>query len=106
MLEELGCTVEVAENGKEGLERHLESSYDLIFMDIQMPVMDGIEATKRIRKSEQEGKKTPIIALTAHALRGNREDYLSAGMNDYLSKPISLSDLERILKKYGCLKPL
>ena len=69
-------------------------------MDIQMPEMDGFQTTREIRNSETDGKRIPIIALTANALTGDREKCLSAGMDDYISKPIEPDKLEEILKKY------
>ncbi len=100
ILELMGVQVEIAENGKEAVEKHRENSYDLILMDIQMPELDGFEATRQIRKLEGESKHTTIIALTANALAGDREKCLQAGMDDYLSKPIEAKKLEEILCKY------
>jgi len=101
LLELMACEVDTAANGLEALEQMKDNKYDLIFMDIQMPEMDGVEATKEIRKKDSdENRHTPIIALTAHAIQGDREKYLNEGMDDYLSKPITGSDLEKILIKY------
>jgi PAS domain S-box-containing protein len=91
-LEQAGVQVDKASNGKEALDKISSNTYDLILMDIQMPVMDGFEATKIIRKQKKEIK---IIALTANAIKGDKEKYLAAGMNDYLSKPFNKSDLMR-----------
>lgn len=90
MLEKNGHTVVIAENGKDALELHEKESFDLILMDIQMPVMSGDQAARLIREREQQGSVTPvpIIALTAHAMSGDREKYLSLGMDGYVSKPI------------------
>jgi CheY-like chemotaxis protein len=99
-LELMECTVEVAENGKEAFQKHSINQYDIIFMDIQMPVMDGFKATIAIRKSEGNNKHTPIIALTANALAGMREECLKAGMDDYLTKPIEGEKLEQLLQKH------
>lgn len=101
MLEMMNCEVDVAENGREAISQFESNKYDLIFMDIQMPEVDGYEATKQIRQIE-EGKKlhTPIIALTANVMQGDREKCLSAGMDDYISKPIKSKDLEGVLKKF------
>lgn len=95
MLIEKGYTADIACNGLEALKAQTEKQYDLILMDIQMPEMDGVEATKRIRQREtDEGiKHTPIIALTAYALHGDREKFLALGMDDYIPKPITMSDL-------------
>ncbi len=85
-----GIQVELAENGKEGAEKAGASSFDIILMDIQMPVLDGFEALKEIR---EQGILTPIVALTAHAMKGDRERCIDAGFTDYLSKPVSRSEL-------------
>lgn len=100
MLEIMSCTVDVAEDGRQAVQLAQKNKYDLIFMDIQMPEMDGIMATREIRKIEGNSKHTPIIALTANALPGDREKYLDAGLDDYLSKPIRSKDLEIMLRKY------
>jgi CheY-like chemotaxis protein len=99
MLEMLGCHVEIAENGKEALEILKDKKFDLIFMDIQMPEMDGYDATRQIRKMDPSIRGVPIVALTANALQGDREKCLSAGMDEYISKPFRLSDLEAVLSK-------
>ncbi len=100
-IEKLGYQVNVVFNGVEAIEVLKYSQYDLIFMDIQMPEMDGIEATKIIRNPESEVKNhnIPIVAMTAHALKGDRERMLDAGMDDYIAKPISSKELEIILER-------
>ncbi len=100
MLEKLGCTVSVAENGSEAIDQLNASAFDLIFMDCQMPVIDGFEATEAIRKRPTDDANTPIVALTANAMKGDREQCKSAGMNDYLSKPVTQDELRRILNRY------
>ncbi|OIP02676.1 MAG: hypothetical protein AUJ98_00540 [Bacteroidetes bacterium CG2_30_33_31] len=97
IFQSLGFEIEIAENGKVAIEYVLQKSYDLIFMDYQMPVMNGIEATIAIRKWKIE---TPIIALTANAMKGDKELFLSSGMNDYISKPFKISELLELLNKY------
>ncbi|MBF0192896.1 MAG: response regulator, partial [Magnetococcales bacterium] len=87
LLRGVGLVVEVAENGQQALEKALASPYDLVLMDIQMPIMDGYEATRQIRASAVL-QDLPIVAMTAHAMTGERERCLAAGMNDHLSKPI------------------
>ena len=94
MLINMGHTVMIAENGVEALDILESDVFDLIFMDCQMPVMDGFETTARIRNSESIFKKIPIIAVTANAMAGDRERCLSVGMNDYLSKPVSRQSLK------------
>lgn len=100
ILEEAGCLVFVADNGLEGLNAYRKDpSYHLIFMDIQMPVMDGIEATEEIIKYEtlQGFPHTPIVALTANALKGDRERFMASGMDEYVSKPINKTKLLAVL---------
>ncbi|HSB05219.1 MAG TPA: response regulator, partial [Thermodesulfobacteriota bacterium] len=100
MLEKMGCRVNVAGNGFEAVKRVGQSTYDLIFMDCQMPEMDGYEATAEIRRIKNNSKRTPIIAMTAHTMPGDREKCLQAGMDDYISKPIKKETLSEILQKW------
>jgi len=103
ILEKRGHTVVVAANGEEALEAFGRDRFDLILMDIQMPVMDGLEATRMIRAQEEHARgHTPVIAMTAHAMKGDREKCLAAGMDDYLSKPFNTNDLCAMLEKYAC----
>ena len=88
ILSSQGYTVDVVENGREAVESVEAHDYDVILMDIQMPEMNGVEATKRIRTLDGAKGAIPIIAVTAHAMQGDRESYLAAGMNDYVAKPI------------------
>ena len=92
MLRQLGYEADAVNNGIEALQALERDTYDVILMDIQMPDMDGFEVTRRIRGARRE--QPHIIALTAHALAGDRERCLAAGMNDYLSKPVRLLDLQ------------
>ena len=102
MLRRMGCEVDVATNGKEGLVALETTRYDLVFMDCHMPVMDGFKATAAIRASEgRRGRaRQPIVALTADALAGDADKCLSAGMDDYLAKPFGLSDLRAVLERW------
>lgn len=103
MLEILGCRVDLAENGHQAVEAVSTQRYDLVFMDCQMPVMDGFAATAAIRRHEAStgvGRHVPIIALTANAMEGDREKCLSAGMDDYLSKPFSQDALQTTLQRW------
>ena len=99
MLERLGYMVDVAETGVEAVEAAREESYEFILMDCLMPVMDGYEATARIRKMESPAARTPIIALTALAMTGDKEKCLAAGMDDYLSKPLAPEELAAVLER-------
>ncbi|MCP4674276.1 MAG: response regulator [Deltaproteobacteria bacterium] len=99
MLEKLGCSVEVADDGRIALEM-IERDFQLIFMDCQMPVMDGYEATRRIREKEGAGLRRPIVAMTANAMAGDKERCFEAGMDGYLSKPISIEGILAVLEKH------
>jgi PAS domain S-box-containing protein len=99
LLERLGIVVSVAVNGREGVDRVVAEPFDLVLMDIQMPVMDGLSATMLIR-GDSRYRDLPIIAMTANAMRGDRERSLSAGMNDHLTKPINPKLLTKILLRY------
>ena len=100
MLAKMGYSVELAVNGKQAVEICNTKKYNLIFMDCQMPVMDGYEATRQIRKTSILNKNTTVIAMTAHALEGDREKCIAAGMDDYISKPITMAVLDNTLRKY------
>lgn len=100
-LEREGLSCDVAVNGEEAVKACDKKSYDIIFMDCQMPVMDGYEATRRIRSSEEEKRHAVIIALTAYAIEDDRDRCLEAGMDDYLRKPFKLKELVVMLDKYG-----
>lgn len=99
ILQKFGHTVSLAENGKQVLEMISKNDFDLIFMDIQMPIMNGVEATIAIRALEERKnmKRTPIIAMTAYAMDGDRDKFLGAGMDDYLSKPLNIREMEKVL---------
>jgi CheY-like chemotaxis protein len=99
LLEKLGCRVDVAANGREAVEMVGLLPYDAIFMDCQMPEMDGFEATQEIRSREGSSVHCPIIAMTANAMQGDRERCLDAGMDDYVSKPIRKADLIEALER-------
>ncbi len=102
ILTNFGLNITLANDGKEALDLRKENDYDIIFMDIQMPVMGGIESTKEIILFEQRNNKKhiPIVALTANALAGDREIYLEAGMDNYLSKPINVEKLKKLIASY------
>ena len=101
LLNKLELNSTIVSNGQEAVDIYKKEKYDLILMDINMPIMDGISATKHIREFEKElNYSTAIIALTANSIEGDKEKYLSQGMNDYLSKPIEFDILVEILKKY------
>ena len=98
VLMQNGHSVATAANGVEALEKVERLPFDVILMDIQMPRMDGIEATGRIRQRESRtGGRVPIVALTAHAMKGDRERCLESGMDDYISKPVDMDQLLAML---------
>ncbi|MDY0066705.1 MAG: response regulator [Steroidobacteraceae bacterium] len=101
-LERMGCSVCVADNGVEGLRAFAAENFDLVLMDLQMPVMDGLTATQRMRELETDGRRrTPIIALTANAMTGQLERCLESGMDGYLAKPLDVRRLQETLDSYG-----
>jgi CheY-like chemotaxis protein/nitrogen-specific signal transduction histidine kinase len=105
ILSQMGCHVDLAINGKEAVAMARKQSYDIIFMDCQMPEMDGYEATRRIRDIEFDNKipeteRVPIIAITANAMRGDREKCLEEGMNDYIAKPIDAGQIGQLIEKW------
>jgi len=98
MLEKLGHSVEVANNGREAIDKLAAGEFDLVFMDVQMPELDGLSATKEIREGEQSsGRHIPIVAMTAHAMAGDQERCLEAGMDAYTSKPIRRKAIEAVI---------
>ena len=99
-LERLGCEVQVVGDGKQAVDAFQRNSYGFILMDMQMPVMDGIEATRLIRDIEAGTRHTPIVALTANAMMGTLERCLGAGMDDYLTKPLDISRLQDVLDRF------
>ena len=102
ILEKVGVQVTLSENGQEAFDTYKKDSYDIIFMDIQMPVLDGVESTKKILAYERENglAHTPIIALTANVGVGDKERYISEGMDDYATKPLDIETLKRMISKH------
>ncbi|MCP4116645.1 MAG: transporter substrate-binding domain-containing protein [Desulfobacteraceae bacterium] len=100
ILKKYGCIVDIASNGRDAVSTFEEKEYDMIFMDINMPVMDGFEAAGSIRKLGKKGETIPIVAMTALAMQGDREKCFKAGMSDYISKPISSKAIFAVLEKY------
>ena len=101
VLEIFGYQIDIADNGKIAFEMMQQNLYDMILMDVMMPEMDGLEATRTIRSNIPESAQPVIIAVTANALKGDRELCIDAGMNDYISKPINTDELKALLEKYG-----
>jgi CheY-like chemotaxis protein len=99
-LERCGCSVEVVGTGTEALRALAAGHYDAVLMDCQMPEMDGYEATREFRRREEASARTPVIAMTAHAMTGDRERCLDAGMDDYITKPVRHADLESTLRRW------
>jgi CheY-like chemotaxis protein len=104
MLERLGVRADVAANGREAVEMVQLLPYDVIFMDCQMPEMNGYEATAEIRRREGPHRMT-IIAMTAEAMAGSRDQCIEAGMDDFISKPVKLEDLVEAFEKLGSPQP-
>jgi len=108
LLQQMGYKADVANNGLEGLQAIERQPYDLIFMDVQMPEMDGLEATRQIRARQADAAATghfksviAIVAMTANAMQGDREKCLAAGMDDYLAKPVRPEDIRQIIERWG-----
>ncbi len=111
LLQRLGYgQIDIANNGQEAVEKVAQGSYDIVFMDLQMPVMGGIEATKLIRNNFHLRQQPAIMAMTGHALTGIKEECKEAGMNAFLTKPVSLDDFRRTippcLEKEAAMKPM
>lgn len=100
MLERLGCEVDVAGDGHEALRKAQPFTFDLILMDWRLPGMDGLETTRLLRQSQVADHQVPIVALTANAMHGDREQCLQAGMSDYLAKPIQMAGLAAVLERW------
>ena len=105
ILKKWGHQVDTARNGNEAVDALRQHSYDLVLMDIQMPEMDGMEATRAIRQLEGEAARVPILAMTANAMQGDRERFLAAGMDDYIAKPIDRDTLFEVLQRYASPLP-
>ncbi len=105
LLRKLGHSVDLAENGKQALEALEERNYDMVLMDCQMPVMDGYEATRKIRENPA-WKRLPVIAVTANVMQGDREDCLASGMNDYITKPYNRNELKAAIDRWAPDSPV
>jgi CheY-like chemotaxis protein len=99
LLEKLGYPAEIVDNGRKGVDAVLESEYSLVLMDCQMPVMDGLEATREIRMRESD-RRTPIVALTAGAMKTDQTNCMDAGMDGFLTKPIDVNQLAEVLLEW------
>jgi two-component system CheB/CheR fusion protein len=100
LLESIGYRPDAVGSGRECLERVAQQDYDIILMDCQMAGLDGYETTRRLRELEGDRRHTIVVAVTAHAMKGDREKCLEAGMDDYMSKPIMEEDLARMVEKW------
>jgi len=105
LMKKMGYSIDAVENGRKALEIMDHKTFDIILMDVQMPVMNGVEATQAIIKKYPESERPYIIAITANAMPGDRERFIEAGMVDYLSKPIRFKDVQDVLIKWGRKKP-
>ena len=103
MLQKLGYDVCIANNGREGVDKVASNNMDLVFMDLQMPVLGGIDATREIRANFGLKRQPVIIAMTGYALSGVRESCMEAGMNDFLTKPLSVDDLREAIVRTSVL---
>ena len=100
ILKKQGLTFDIANDGLEAIAAVKTSKYDLVLMDENMPNLNGIEATKQIRKIEKIGVELPIVALTANAMIGDKEKFISAGMDDYLTKPVNIKELQSVFASF------
>ena len=101
LLQKWGHTVVLAKNGQDSIDLFPTRSWDVVLMDMQMPVLGGLDATRLIRAMEGAGERTPIIAMTANAMESDREACLQAGMDDYLAKPFNANELQAMLARYS-----
>lgn len=101
MLKKFGCTVAIASNGREAVDMYQHDIYDVILMDCEMPLMDGYSATRLIRDQEKTCTHLPVIALTANVMQGAKEKCMEAGMDEYMTKPITQQVLYSVLSKYS-----
>jgi CheY-like chemotaxis protein len=100
LLERYGVRARVAADGREALAALAEEDFDAVLMDCQMPVLDGYEATAELRRREGDGRRTPVIAMTANAMKGDRERCIAAGMDDYITKPMRSQEVAAILERW------
>ena len=101
MLRQIGCTADVASNGAQAFEAVESIKYDIVFMDMQMPEMDGLEATRKIVNGKKSSERPKIIALTANSMSGDKENCIEAGMDDYITKPVRLEEVISTLKRWA-----
>jgi CheY-like chemotaxis protein len=101
LLKKWGHTVVLAKNGQEGVDMFPAQPWDIVLMDMQMPVMGGLDATRLIRASESPGHRTPIVAMTANAMESDKQACMEAGMDDHLAKPFNAKDLQAILERFA-----
>jgi len=105
MLQGMGCRVDIVSDGREAVAAMGRAQYDVVFMDCQMPNLDGFDATAEIRSLETPGRRVPIIAMTANAMEGDREKCLAAGMDDYVAKPVRRDVLEKTIRRWIPVRP-
>ena len=100
LLNKIGCRVDAVDNGKYAVKKIRNENYDLVFMDCEMPVLDGFETTSEIRAMKEPGCSVPIIAITANAMKDDEQRCIAAGMDDYISKPVSREMLVKMINKH------
>jgi CheY-like chemotaxis protein len=100
LLEKDGFSIHLVESGEDVIGALARDAFDCILMDVQMPLLDGVEATRQIRTSQSGFRDIPIIALTAYAMNGDKESFLEAGMDDYISKPVNRDELVEVIRRH------
>jgi len=101
ILEQSGCCVDFAEDGQQALDKLANGNFDMVLMDCRLPIVDGFEVTRRLRDQEGDAKHTIVIGVTAHAMVGDRQKCLDAGMDNYISKPYKIKNILQVLERHA-----